>query len=127
MALAQSFRELEVYRRAFEAAVSVRDLSQRFPSHERYALTDQLCRSSRSVCANIAEAWRKRRYVRAFASKLSDADGGAAETIVWLDFALRHGYIDTDIHASLSDTYDHIGAQLNKMMSRAKDWCPDHG
>lgn len=65
--------------------------------------------------------------MRAFTSKLSDADGEAAETIVWLDFALRHGYIDQPTHDSLCDTYDHIGAQLNKMMSRAKDWCSNHG
>jgi len=113
MAIAKSFRELDVHRRAFETAVRVRDLSQLFPPHERYSLTDQVCRSARSVCANIAEAWRKRRYVRSFTSKLFDADGEAAETIVWLDFALRHGCIDEPTHESLCDAYDHIGAQLN--------------
>ena len=90
----RDFKELNVYRTAFDAAFSVFELSKRFPRDERYSLTDQVRRSSRSICANIAEAWRKRRYPASFVSKLSDADAEAAETQVWLDIALRCGYID---------------------------------
>lgn len=81
------FRELEVYQLAMEAALRIFEISKSFPVEERYSLTDQIRRSSRSVCANIAEAWRKRRYPNAFVSKLSDAEAEAAETQVWLEFS----------------------------------------
>ncbi|HVM47968.1 MAG TPA: four helix bundle protein, partial [Candidatus Acidoferrum sp.] len=83
------YKELRVYRLAFESAMEVFEVSKLWPSEERYSLTDQIRRSSRSVCTNIAEAWRKRRYEAAFVSKLSDSDGEAAETEVHLDFAVR--------------------------------------
>lgn len=98
-------------------------LSKRFPAEERYALTDQIRRSSRSVCANIAEAWRKRRYVAAFVSKLTDSDGEAAETEVHLDFALHCGYLPHDEHAKLRDHYDHICRQITRMIQDAETWC----
>ncbi|HKZ68777.1 MAG TPA: four helix bundle protein [Anaerolineales bacterium] len=82
-------RELRVNQLAFESAVRIFELTKTFPPEERYSLTDQIRRSSRSVCANIAEAWRKRRYPNNFVSKLSDADAEATETLVWLDFALN--------------------------------------
>ncbi len=88
MALVKHFKELRVYQHAFAAATRIYRLSKRWPAEERYSLTDQIRRSSRSVCANIAEAWRKRRYPAHFVSKLSDSDSEAAETQVWLDFAL---------------------------------------
>ena len=88
------FRDLDVYQNAFETGLRVYELSKKFPDEERYALTDQIRRSSRSVCANIAEAWRKRRYTAAFISKLSDSEGEAAETQVHIEFAFRHGYIN---------------------------------
>src|SRR5262245_41049853 len=88
------FRDLDVYQNALETGLRVYDLSKKFPDDERYALTDQVRRSSRSVCANIAEAWRKRRYTAAFISKLSDSEGEAAETQVHIEFAFRHDYID---------------------------------
>ncbi len=81
--LARSFKDLRVYQVAFETAMRIFEVSKRFPIGERYSLTDQIRRSSRSICANIAEAWRKRRYVNSFVSKLSDADTEAAETQVW--------------------------------------------
>src|SRR5450432_1487447 len=84
--------DLEVYQRAFAAAMRLFELSRRFPSEERYSLTDQGRRSSRSVCGNLAEAWRKRRYPAAFVSKLSDSEGEAAETQVWIQFAVECGY-----------------------------------
>jgi four helix bundle protein len=102
------YRELRVHQLAFESAMEVFELSRMFPPEEKYSLTDQMRRSSRSVCANIAEAWRERRYEAAFVSKLSDADGEAAETEVHLDFALRCGYLQKDAHARLKDKYDHI-------------------
>ena len=118
----KDFHELRVYQLAFECAVRIYEITERFPSVERYSLTDQIRRSSRSVCANIAEAWRKRRYANHFVSKLSDADGEAAETGVWLDFALRFGHISPDIHRELSDHYDHICSQLTIMMSEPERW-----
>ncbi|MFN8514223.1 MAG: four helix bundle protein [Thermomicrobiales bacterium] len=119
----RQFRELNVYQGAFEAAAEVFELTKRFPTEERFSLTDQMRRSSRSVCANIAEGWRKRRYPAAFVSKLSDADAEATETQVWLDFALQCGNIDDGTHRDLSTRYDHIAAQLVRMMSAPEQWC----
>src|SRR3989449_3100563 len=102
------YKELRVYKLAFESAMEIFELSKKFPSEEKGSLTDQIRRSSRSVCANIAEAWRKRRYEGAFVSKLSDSDAEAAETEVHLAFALRCGYLDSQTAAELSDRYDHI-------------------
>ncbi len=99
-------------------------MSKRFPVEERYSLTDQIRRSSRSVCANIAEAWRRRRYPKSFVNKLNDADGEAAETIVWLDFALRFGYLSAEEHRELTETYDHICSQLTIMMAEPEKWIP---
>jgi len=123
MALVRHYRELRIYQRAFEAAMRVFDLSKRWPPDERYSLTDQIRRSSRSVCGNMAEAWRKRRYVAHFVSKLSDADTEAAETQVWLDFALRCGYVDNEKHTKLYDDYDAICAGLVTMMAEPDGWC----
>lgn len=93
--------ELCVYKRGFAAAMQIYELSKQWPKEERYALTDQIRRSSRAVCANIAEAWRKRRYPRHFISKLSDADAEAAETRTWLRFALHCGYLDESTFEAL--------------------------
>ena len=117
------YKDLRVYKLAFESAMEIFRLSKRFPSEEKFSLTDQTRRSSRSVCTNIAEAWRKRRYEAAFVSKLSDSDGEAAETEVHLDFALRCGYLPADEHTKLRDAYDHICRQLTKMMDDAPSWC----
>jgi four helix bundle protein len=117
------FRELRVYQTAFETAMEIFELSKVWPKEERYALTDQIRRSSRSVCANIAEAWRKRRYVSHFISKLSDADSEAAETQAWLDFALRCGYISQEAHSRLNANCATISGGLVKMMTEPDKWC----
>src|SRR5213594_2112792 len=113
------YKELRVYKLAFESAMEIFELSKKFPSEEKFSLTDQIRRSSRSVCTNVAEAWRKRRYEAAFVSKLSDSDGEAAETEVHLEFARRCGYLPQDKHLKLCDQYDHICSQLTKMMDDA--------
>jgi four helix bundle protein len=118
----QNYTELRVYQLAFEAAMRIYDLSKQWPSEEKYSLIDQIRRSSRSVCGNIAEAWRKRRYSAHFISKLSDADTEAAETEVWLDFALRCEYISKTEHEQLRDNYDHICRMLSKMMATSGSW-----
>ena len=114
------FKELCVYTRAFESAMRLFDLSKVWPKEERYALTNQVRRSSRSVCSNIAEAWSKRRYPAHFVAKLSDAEQEAAETTVWLDFALRCDYIDTTAHADLCESYRLIRGGLINMMRHPK-------
>ena len=117
------YKDLRVYHLAFETAMQVFELTKGFPREERYALTDQVRRSSRSVCSNIAEAWRKRQYEAAFASKLSDADAEAAETESQLDFGFRCGYLKPDQHAKLKDAYDHICRQLATMIRDAPSRC----
>ena len=118
------FQELDVYQLAFEVQQEVFHLSKRFPKEETYSLTDQIRRSSRSVGANIAEAWRKRRYPAHFASKLTDSDGENAETQHWLKTALTCGYIDETAHATLLEKSETIGAKLGRMIADAKKWKP---
>lgn len=120
----RDYRKLRVYQSAFEGAVIIHEISKRFPPKERYALTSQIRRSSQAVCANIAEAWRKRRYPAHFVSKLSDSDQESAETIVWLDFCKAFGYISDTEHTQLTDRYDHICSQLTLMMGEPEKWCP---
>ena len=123
MSAIKDHHELRVYQLAFESAMRIFELTRAFPREETYSLTDQIRRSSRSVCANIVEAWRKRRYPASFVSKLSDADTEAAETLVWLDFALRSGYLNQQKHAELTDHYNHICAQVTTMMNDPGSWC----
>lgn len=119
----RDFRELRVYKAGFRAAMRIFELSKRWPDEERYSLTSQIRRSSRSVCANIGEAWRKRRYPAHFASKLSDSDTEAGETLVWLEFARECGYLAPKAFESLTETYEHINAQLVTMMNNSNRWC----
>lgn len=105
-----------------EAAMEIYFRSKNFPVEERYALTDQMRRSSRSVCANIAEAWRKRRYPLAFVSKLNDAEGEAAETQVWLEVACGSGYLSQQEFRELDLTYENILGMLVKMASEPSKW-----
>src|SRR5436305_14947086 len=100
--------DLEVYQRAFEAAMKIFEVTQSFPKEERYALVDQARRCSRSVCGNLAEAWWKRRYEAAFINKLTDCQGEAAETQVWVEFAVRCGYLDRDTGRDLYERYNAI-------------------
>jgi four helix bundle protein len=120
--IARVHQDLDVYGRAFDAAMEIFELSRRFPKHEVYSLTDHIRRSSRSVCANLAEAWRKRRYPPAFISKLSDAEAEAAETQVWIHFAVRCGYLDRDIGRALYQRYNRILATLVGMITHANTW-----
>ncbi len=120
--LVSSHADLELYRKAFDAAMRVFELSRRFPKEETYSLTDQIRRASRSVCSNIAEGWRKRRYEAAFVSKLSDSEGEAAETQVWLQFAVKCGYVRREDVADLYRTYDEVLRMLVAMISRPKQW-----
>lgn len=118
----RTHNDLDVYRRAFDAAMEIFELSQAFPNDERYALIDQIRRSSRSVCANLAEAWRKRRYEKAFISKLSDSEGEAAETQVWLEFAVKCNYLNRDEAATLYQTYDDILRTIVGMINHPQSW-----
>ena len=98
------------------------DESKRFPREETYALTDQVRRSSRSVCANLAEAWRKRRYETAFVSKLSDCEAEAAETQTWIEFAVKCEYLDRDIAAEIYKTYDDVIGTFVGMINHPETW-----
>lgn len=109
--------DLEVYQRAFAAAMEVFRLSKTFPTEEKYSLTDQGRRSSRSVAANIAEAWRKRRYPASFVNKLNDAEGEAAETQTWLQFAVECDYANAESTRALYAEYDSIIAMLVNMQN----------
>jgi four helix bundle protein len=114
--------DLEVYRRAFAAAMRVFAVTKTFPSEERYSLIDQIRRASRSVCANIAEGWRKRRYEAAFVSKLSDAEGEAAEVQTWIQFSVECKYLARDAAAELYREYDEIISMLVDMIRHADKW-----
>ena len=116
------FRELDVYQNALKAAMEIFEISKRFPNEERFSLTDQVRRSSRSVCANISEAWRKRRYAAAFVSKLNDAEGEAAETQVHIEIASLCGYLDGAGFQRLDDIYDKIIGQLVNMAEHPETW-----
>jgi four helix bundle protein len=116
------FRDLQVYQGAMALALRVFELTKHFPTEERYGLTDQLRRSSRSVCANLAEAWRKRRYRAAFVSKLNDAEGEAAESQVHIEVAFRHGYLEERVFNELDDAYDKILGQIIKMIDQPDPW-----
>lgn len=118
----QSHHELEVYQLAFEAAMQIFELSKRFPVEERYSLTDQVRRSSRSVCANLAEAWRKRRYEAAFVAKLNDSEAEAAETQSWIEFAVKCNYLEIEAGRELYGTYNHILGKLVNMINNSSSW-----
>src|SRR5712671_6507724 len=121
----RSHVELDVYRGAFDAAMEIFRISKRFPKEETYSLTDQIRRSSRSVCSNLAEGWRKRRYEAAFVSKLSDAEAEAAETQVWLEFAVKSSYLNRDLAAPLYQSYDEILRMLVAIGRRPEVWTKD--
>ena len=116
------FRELDVYQEAMSLVMRITELTKGFPSDERFALTDQIKRLSRSICANLAEAWRKRRYEAAFVSKLNDAETEAAETQVHLEIAFRHDYIESGAFEENDDVCDKIISQIVKMIDRADLW-----
>lgn len=120
--LVRSHRDLEVYGLAFEAAMEVYEVSKGFPVEERYSLTDQIRRFSRSVAANLAEGWRKRRYGPAFVARLNDAEAEAAETQTWLEFAVRCGDLEAEIGRAIYRPYDAIIGKLVRMITNPTPW-----
>jgi len=120
----QSFEDLDVYQLAFAVQQEIFELSKQFPKEEAYSLTDQIRRSSRSIGANIAEAWRKRRYPAHFASKLTDSDGENAETQHWLRTAEACQYLDSNTVETLMEKTRQIGAKLGRMISSPENWQP---
>jgi four helix bundle protein len=106
----------------FELAMGILEYSRSFPKEERYSLTDQLRRSSRSVCTNLAEAWRKRRYEASFLSKLNDAEAEGAETQVWLEFSVECGYLDTEAGQEISASYDNILGKIVSLIINPQPW-----
>jgi len=111
------FRELLAYKMGFQLSMEIFQLSKSFPIEEKYSLTDQIRRSSRSVCANIAEAYRKRRYVAHFISKLTDSDGENSETNVWIEFAYECNYINKEVFLDLSGKTQEVGKLINFMIN----------
>ena len=110
-----SHRDLDVYNLAFDCVMKIFNLSQGFPKEEKYSLTDQIRRSSRSVCANISEAFRKRRYPKSFVSKLNDSEGEVAETQTWLEFCHECGYVSNDTFSELLNEYESVIGKLVTM------------
>lgn len=123
MASIRSFRELDVYKQAREAAKNVFVVSNRFPREERYSMTDQIRRSSRAVNAMIAEAWARRMYPAAFVNKIDEAVGEAMETQPWPDHAFDCDYLDEKEHQTMDDSWQRIGAMLTRVIQRADDFC----
>lgn len=118
-----SVRDLVVYQRAFDSAMKIFEISKKFPRGEMFSLTDQMRRSSRSVCTSIAEGWRKRRYKAVFINKLTDAEQEAAETQTWLEFAQKCHYIDEQTFENLDKGYEEIFAMLFSMEKKADSFC----
>jgi len=120
----RGFRDLDVYKLAYQLAMQVFQVSKSFPPEERYSLTDQVRRSSRSVASNIAEGYRKRRYPKSFVSKMADADGEGSETQVWLDFARDCGYLPAAKRDELCAGYERVGSMLGRMMQYPERFRP---
>ncbi|MCY7376382.1 MAG: four helix bundle protein [Pyrinomonadaceae bacterium] len=117
-------KDLKVFQMAYRLAMEIFHLTRNFPPEERYSLTDQIRRSSRSVAANIAEGFRKRQYPKMFVSKLSDSDGEATETQVWLEFSKDCGYLSNEICQRLLDEYEQVGRMLGSMMQYPEKFSP---
>jgi len=113
----QGFKDLMAYRKAFQLACDIFEVTLKFPKEEKYSLTDQIRRSSRSVCANLAEAYRKRDYLKYFLMKLTDCQGENSETLVWLDFSIHHKYITDDEYKYLAEMNCEVGKLLSYMMN----------
>lgn len=122
--MASGFSELKVYKLAYEAAMEIFAVTKKFPKEETYSLTDQVRRSSRSVCANIAEGYRKRTYPKHFSSKMTGADGECAETTVHLNFAKDCKYILQEEFDKLIAKYDEVGRMLGSMIDNPEKFLP---
>jgi four helix bundle protein len=118
----KTYKELNVFQNAMDSSMKIFQITKNFPPEERYSMVDQMRRSSRSVCANLAEAWRKRRYKAMFIAKLSDAESEACETQVWIEFARRCGYLEEAVSDELDAAYDQIIGQIVKMINEADKW-----
>ncbi len=118
----ESFKDLLVYRRALELAMEIFNISKKFPAEEKYSSTDQIRRSSRYICTNIAESYRKRQYKAHFLSKVSDADMENSETQVWLDFSHECNYISKETHDNLIVRSEEVGRLLNHMMANPEKY-----
>ena len=118
----KTHEDLEIYQIAFKTAMEIFELSKKFPAEEKYSLTDQIRRSSRSVCANLAEAWRKRRYKAAFIAKLSDSEAESAEVQVWLKFAVECNYLEIERARDLYKNYNRIIGGLVSMINNSDKW-----
>ncbi len=119
----RGFRDLIVYQKSYKLALEIFKTTKSFPKEEKYSLTDQVRRSSRSVPANLSEAWAKRKYVKVFVNKLSDCLGEASETEVWLDMSFDLGYIDKSSHEILINACVEIEKMLNSMMNNPEKFC----
>jgi len=117
------FRDLDVYRRAFKAALKIFKLTKDFPVEERYSMVDQIRRASRSVCSNLSESWRKRKYIAVFKNKVTDSMMEASETQCWLEFSLACEYIEQPTFDELDREYEEIIAMLNSIENKAEKFC----
>ena len=120
----RGYKDLKVYQLAYKLAMEIFNISKGFPKEERYSLTDQIRRSSRSVCTNIAEGYRKRIYPKHFTSNMTDADGEASETCVWLDSAKDCNYIDEKVNIELINKYEEVGRMLGSMINHPEKFLP---
>ena len=118
----ESYRDLRVYQASIKAAMRIFEITKKFPPEEKYSMTDQMRRASRSVCSNLGEAWRRRRYKAAFIAKLNDSETEATETQVWLELALLSDYISKDIYNEMFAEYESITAQLVVMINQPEKW-----
>ena len=123
MSKIESFKDLIVYKKAYNLAMEIFEISKSFPKEEKYSLTDQIRRSSRSVTTNVSEAWAKRRYEKAFVSKLTDSLGEEFETETWLDYSRDCKYIETTVHDALMSEYDEVRKMLISMINNPGKWC----
>jgi four helix bundle protein len=123
MEYVKSFRDLEVYKLSRQLSKEIFDISKQFPKEEMYSLTDQIRRSSRSIGAQIAEAWGKRKYEKHFISKLTDADGEQLETQHWIEIGRDCSYLSTELSNNLLNQYASIGRMLNSMMTKSASFC----
>jgi four helix bundle protein len=119
-------KDLGIYKISFSVAMKIFELSKKFPVEEKYSLTDQIRRSSRSVCANLAEAWRKRRYQAAFIAKLNDCEAEAAETQTWIEFAIECNYMDMSEGKELCVRYNQVLSGLVNMIHNPSPWLINH-
>jgi four helix bundle protein len=123
MSRIESFKDLIVYQKAYKLAMRIFELSKKFPKEETYSLTDQIRRSSRAVTSNIAEAWAKRRYEKAFVNKLTDSLGEEHETETWIDYSKDCKYITIDEYQELTSGYDEVRKMLISMITNPDSWC----